>query len=134
MFSNNECSIVEFDCYLRERTVPILRSFIEKNQMSVRFYFRIFSRFLSRTMKPQNEIEYENKFWKVEFDSCFYIQMESLQWENWMHLFCRKVSFLTAPHCQFWDVGQGMKQTIWYPLFQAQWDRCYQGFIILWPI
>ena len=27
------------------------------------------------------------------------------------------------------DVGQGMKQTylyLWYPLFQAQWDRCDQ--------
>jgi hypothetical protein len=40
-----------------------------------------------------------------------------------------KVSFLTAPHCQFRGVGQGMKQTylyLWYPLFQAQWDRCVQ--------
>ena len=39
------------------------------------------------------------------------------------------VSFLTVPHCQFRGVGQGMKQTIlylWYPLFQAQWDRCDQ--------
>ena len=54
MFSNNEFSIVEFDCYLRERTVPILRSFIKKNQMSVRFYFRIFSRFLSRTITRSN--------------------------------------------------------------------------------
>ena len=35
----------------------------------VRFYFRILSRFLSRTIKTKNEIEYENKFWKVEFDS-----------------------------------------------------------------
>jgi hypothetical protein len=37
------------------------------------------------------------------------------------HLFCRKVSFLTAPHCQFRGVGQGMKQTylyLLYPLFQ----------------
>ena len=45
------------------------------------------------------------------------------------HLFCRKVSFLIAPHCQFWGVGQGMKQTylyLWYPLFQVQWDRCNQ--------
>jgi hypothetical protein len=32
------------------------------------------------------------------------------QWENWNHLFCHKVSFLTAPHCQFRDVGQCMKQ------------------------
>jgi hypothetical protein len=40
--------------------------------------------------------------------------MESSQWENWYHLFCRKVSFLTAPHCQFRDVGQGMKQTYLY--------------------
>ena len=32
-------------------------------------------------------------------------------------------SFLTDPHCQFRDVGQGMKQTymyLWYSLFQAQ--------------
>jgi hypothetical protein len=41
MFSNNEFSIIEIDCYLRERTVPILLSFIEKNQMLVRFYFHI---------------------------------------------------------------------------------------------
>ena len=35
----------------------------------------------------------------------------------------RKVSFLTAPRCQFRGVGQGMKQTylyLWYPLFQPQ--------------
>jgi hypothetical protein len=41
----------------------------------------------------------------------------SSQWENWNNLFCRKVSFLTAPHCQFRSVGQGMKQTylyLWY--------------------
>jgi hypothetical protein len=33
-----------------------------------------------------------------------------------------KVLFLTDPHCQFRDVGQGMKQTylLWYPLFQAR--------------
>ena len=27
---------------------------------------------------------------------------------------CRKVSFLTAPHCQFRGVGQGMKQIYLY--------------------
>jgi hypothetical protein len=40
-----------------------------------------------------------------------------------------KISFLTAPHCQFRGVGQGMKYTylyLWYPLFQAQRDRCDQ--------
>ena len=45
------------------------------------------------------------------------------------HLFCRKVSFLTDPHCRFRDVGQCMKQTylyMWYPSLQAQWDRCDQ--------
>ena len=39
------------------------------------------------------------------------------------------VSFLTDPHCRFRGVSQGMKQTyvyLWYPLFQAQWDRCDQ--------
>jgi hypothetical protein len=39
------------------------------------------------------------------------------------------VSFLTDPHSRFRGVGQGMKQTylyLWYPLFQAQWDRCDQ--------
>jgi hypothetical protein len=48
---------------------------------------------------------------------------ESSQWENWNHLFCRNVSFLTDPHCRFRGVGQGMRQTylhMWYPLFQAQ--------------
>jgi hypothetical protein len=55
--------------------------------------------------------------------------MESSQWENLNHLFCRKVSFLTDPHCRFRGVGQGMNQTYlyqWYLLFQAQWDRCDQ--------
>jgi hypothetical protein len=36
--------------------------------------------------------------------------------------FCRKVSFLTTPHCQFRGLGQGMKLSylyLWYPLFQA---------------
>jgi hypothetical protein len=40
-----------------------------------------------------------------------------------------KIQLTTAPHCQFRGVGQGMKQTylyLWYPLFQAQWDRCVQ--------
>jgi hypothetical protein len=44
---------------------------------------------------------------------------------------CRKVSFLTDPHCRFRGVGQGMKQTyvyLWYPLFKAQWDRCDQNY------
>jgi hypothetical protein len=39
------------------------------------------------------------------------------------------VLFLTGPHCQFRGVGQDMKQTylyLWYPLFQAQWERCDQ--------
>ena len=60
---------------------------------------------------------------------CCYIWMESSQWENWNNLFCCKVSFLTALYCQFRGVGQGMKQTylyMWYPLFEAQWDRCDQ--------
>ena len=50
--------------------------------------------------------------------------MESSQLGN-----CRKVSFLTAPHCQLRGVGQGMNQTdlyLWYSLFQAQWHRCDQ--------
>jgi hypothetical protein len=34
------------------------------------------------------------------------------QWENLNHLFCRKVSFLTAPHCQFRGVSQGMKENL----------------------
>ena len=36
MFSNNEFSIIEFDCYIRERTVLILLSFIKKNRESIR--------------------------------------------------------------------------------------------------
>ena len=45
------------------------------------------------------------------------------------HFYCRKVVFLTAPHWQFGGVGQGMKQTylyLWYPLLQAELDRCDQ--------
>jgi hypothetical protein len=41
---------------------------------------------------------------------CCYILMEISQWEKFNYLFCRKVSFLTALHCQFRGVGQGMKQ------------------------
>jgi hypothetical protein len=50
--------------------------------------------------------------------------MESSQCENWNHLFCRKVSLLTAPLFKFQGVGQGMKQIymyMWHPLFQAQY-------------
>ena len=43
---------------------------------------------------------------------CCYIWMESSRLENWNYLFCRKVSFLTAPSCLFWGVDQGMKQTL----------------------
>jgi hypothetical protein len=55
--------------------------------------------------------------------------MKNSQWENLNHLFCRKVLSLTIPHCQCQGVGQGMKQIylyLWYPLFQAQWDRSDQ--------
>jgi hypothetical protein len=37
--------------------------------------------------------------------------MESSQWGNWNNLLCRKVSFLTAPHCQFLGVGQEFEDT-----------------------
>jgi hypothetical protein len=49
--------------------------------------------------------------------------------KSWNNLFCRTVSFLCAPHCQCCGVGQDMKHTymfLWYPLFQAQCDRCDQ--------
>jgi hypothetical protein len=48
--------------------------------------------------------------------------MESSQWENWNHLFCRKFSFLTASHCQLGGVCQGMKLPPWprWPL----WNIC----------
>ena len=42
---------------------------------------------------------------------------------------CRKVPFLTAPHCLFRVVGQYMKHTdlyLCYPLFHALFDRCDQ--------
>jgi hypothetical protein len=51
------------------------------------------------------------------------VKLKCSQWENLNHLFCRKISFLTALHCLFRGVGQGMKRTYlyrWYPLFQAQ--------------
>ena len=46
---------------------------------------------------------------------------------------------LTAFHCQFWCVGQGIKQTylylyLSYPVFQAQWDRYDQRIIKPWII
>jgi len=45
----------------------------------------------------------------------------------------RHVIQVTNPHCPFRGVGQGMKQTylyLWYPLFQAQWDRCNPDFFL----
>jgi hypothetical protein len=74
-----------------------------------------------------NIILTERYIFHMQVLECCYIWMESSQWEHWNHLFCRKVSFFTTPHCQFRGVGQGMKQTylyLWYLLFQAQWDRC----------
>ena len=56
--------------------------------------------------------------------------MERSQWKYFNQLFGRKASFLIAPHCQFRGVGQGMNQIylyLWYPLFQAQWDRLKSG-------
>ena len=35
---------------------------------------------------------------------CCYIKMESSQWENLNHLFCRKISFLAGPHCLDFEV------------------------------
>jgi hypothetical protein len=43
--------------------------------------------------------------WSLHFES---FTVESSQCENWNHLFCHKVSFWTAPHCQFRCVGQGI--------------------------
>jgi hypothetical protein len=40
-----------------------------------------------------------------------------------------KLKIWPPSDCRFRGVGQDMKQTylyLWYPLFQAQWDRCYQ--------
>jgi hypothetical protein len=39
--------------------------------------------------------------------------MESSQWENCHHIFCHKVSFLTAPHCQFRGVGQDLSVSVY---------------------
>jgi hypothetical protein len=76
----------------------------------------------------QGNHDRKHKFWNIERDilhmqvllDCCYIWMESSQWENWNDLFCRKASFLTAPHWQYRGVSQGMKQIylyLWYPLF-----------------
>ena len=57
------------------------------------------------------------------------VLLESSQWENLNNIFCRKVSFLTVTHRQFQGIGKGMKQTylyLWYPLFQAHWNKCDQ--------
>ena len=42
---------------------------------------------------------------------CFYIYIESSQWGNLNHTFCRYVSFLSGPHCQLRRVDQGMNET-----------------------
>jgi hypothetical protein len=42
------------------------------------------------------------------------------------------ISFVvTGPHCRFRGVGQGMKQSKWYSLFQALWDMIDQQIIKL---
>jgi hypothetical protein len=62
---------------------------------------------------------------KLLYQGFLLVKLKSnVHMENWNPLFCRKVSFLTSPHCQFRGLGQGVKQTylyLWYPLFQAQW-------------
>ena len=48
---------------------------------------------------------------------CWNVATYNSQWEKWNHLFCRKVCFLTTPHCTFRCVDQGMKQIylyLWY--------------------
>jgi hypothetical protein len=64
---------------------------------------------------------------------CCYITMGSSQWENWNHLFCRKVSFLTAPSCQFRGVAQGMKQ-IFIPAANCTGGICTQHKITVWNL
>ena len=49
--------------------------------------------------------------------------MKSSHWKNWHHLFCRKVSFLTIPHCQFRGVGQSMKRAYLYLYIIKTWTR-----------
>ena len=81
-----------------------------------------------RSHKHSNIVEWYILHMQVLLEWC-YAYMESSHWENWNHLFRRRVSFLTAPHYRFWGVGQDMKPTylyLWYHLFQAQWDRSDQ--------
>ena len=69
--------------------------------------------------------------WMKSVRSLMQIRIIRTQWVNDDH---RKVSFLTAPHCQSRGVGQGMKQIylyLWYPLFQAQWNICEQRSFVM---
>jgi hypothetical protein len=52
------------------------------------------------------------------------VMLECSQWENWNHLFCLKVSFLTNPNCRFRGVGQSMKQTYLINNIFALIDKC----------
>ena len=68
-----------------------------------------------------------HKLWNIVSTERYILHMQVLlecsQWENWNHYFCRKVSFLTAPHCQFRGVCQGMKQTylyLWFLYFKCK--------------
>ena len=56
---------------------------------------------------------------------------ESSQRENLNHLFCRKVSFLTVPHCQFRDVGQGRKQTYLTCIIITKSNTCVVSTFVL---
>ena len=44
--------------------------------------------------------------------------------ENWINFFCRKVSFLAAPHCQFQGVGQGMGSKKYY-IYHGSYELTY---------
>ena len=60
---------------------------------------------------------------------CYYILMESSQWENLNHLFCRKVCFLNRPSLSILrprSRHEADRAVSVVSLFQVQRDRCDQ--------
>jgi hypothetical protein len=54
-------------------------------------------------------------------------------WDNWNHLFCRKVSFFAAPHCQFRSVAWPwtIVGVVFRGCYNARMSQCQNISIIL---
>jgi hypothetical protein len=80
------CAPLLADLFLYSYEVDFIQGLLKKNEKKLARSFNIKFRYID-DLHIQVLLE------------CCYIWMKSSQWENWNHLFCRKVSLLTAPHC-----------------------------------